>query len=457
MVSDRRLRLCLLLVLGLGAILLAVGVSRRAKPAPTISLVLADGSMVRILATTYGTNHVIGPPLARMVSQWPPPLQALAGRLFGLRAGSLHSTSTPRSALVVWLDDVNRTTNTPPYSGYDVAFLADGSGFVSGDGADVHTRYGGPQAMVFYAIPRRDRVVTLEFYHHDPKGTVTYTGHLPLENPLYGRFPQWQPQTLPATNRVGDVEVVVHRLSTGHNNNTSHIGLSGGGKALEFGTNCADGRNRSICLCTFRPLVNTNEVWCLASEEVSDATGNSVGNTSLGWGGYDKGYFTFEPGLWPAESAWKLACEIKRVKGFSSAETFGFYEVPLGRVDVTNQVGWMTNFGGVTLALETIVRRAPNTNNSWTSSELSQVQFGVTITNDLHLDLISARVDDGTKLECGSWESGGTERRYLFRVIPLGARTADFVFAVQRSRRVEFMLKPELGATRLELPPARLR
>jgi hypothetical protein len=52
----------------------------------------------------------------------------------------------------------------------------------------------------------------------------------------------------------------------------------------------------------------------------------------------------------------------------------------------------------------------------------------------------------------GSWSSSANQRSYEVGHVPLAANTADFTFAVQPCRTVEFMVKPEVGAKQLELP-----
>jgi hypothetical protein len=73
----------------------------------------------------------------------------------------------------------------------------------------------------------------------------------------------------------------------------------------------------------------------------------------------------------------------------------------------------------------------------------------------MHLDWLSARTDNGVALESSSWGSSGDDRNYYFRVIPTQAKTADFTFAVQRSRWVEYTLRPEVGTARQEARPLR--
>jgi hypothetical protein len=284
---------------------------------------------------------------------------------------------------------------------------------------------------------------------------VSRCGSLPFANPLYGAFPEWKAEPLPATRRAGDVAVTLEQVSTGHDQNTSYHGARNGRSLIEFGTNRSDGQNKTVCFVQFRPLTDTNQTWVVASEEVSDATGNKARNTSFGWGSLEEGFFSFEPGLWPSESAWKLRCEIKRARGFDPGETFVLRDIPLGSLDETNLIRRATNFSGVTVTLDHILRRAPNTNSSWSSKDLSQAQFtAVGLSNGLHLDLLSARTDTGTNLDCGSWSSGDRQRTYNYRNVPLEAKTADFTFAVQRSRWVEFTVKPEVGIARRDYEPA---
>lgn len=441
--------LCLIVLAGIVVVL------RQPKPITSGPLSLPDGSVVRILAVTYGTNHVVGRPLARLVARTPAALQAVLVRLLGNRATLQFSTATSEPKLVVWLGRATNNATIPPGSGYYSAFLADASGFISGDPASIYGWWSNPEQMQFRVIPRRDPVIAVNFFYHAPTGGVSRCGSLPFANPLCGTFPQWQPETLPATRRVGDVAVTLEQVSTGHDQNSSVRADSNGRVSHEFGTNRVDGQNSTVCFIRLQPLINSNQVWCVAGEEVSDATGNKVPNTSLGWGSLEEGYFSFEPCLWPSETAWKLRCEIKRARGFDPGETFVLRDIPLGSLDETNQIRRATNFSGVTVTLDHILRRKPNTNSSWSSKDLSQVQFTTAgLTNDLHLDLLSARTDTGTNLDCGSWSSGGSCRTYSYRNIPVEAKTADFTFAIQRGRLVEFTVKPEVGIARREYEPA---
>jgi hypothetical protein len=436
-----------LLALGFG--LFAVFLLRPARPISTGTLALPDGAHVRIIAATYGTNHIIGTPLARAIAHLPGGLQQAATRFLGGRARTTQFRTTSEPALILWLQN-DTPPPTPPTGtgGYIRTVLADASGFVSGSEEDADTQWSNPRALTFYAIPRRDRTIALEFFHHATNGKTTNCGRLVLENPLYGAYPQWTPQPLPATNRVGDVEMVVEQLSTGHNNDTSHHS-----DYIRFGTNRTDGRNRTVCVCSIRSLSHTNEVWKVANEEVSDATGNRIKNTGMSWGSDSDGYFTFEPSLWTNESAWKLKCELKRSQGFLPEETLAFSQVPLGPPDKTNRIGWMTNLHGATLTLDSLVRRPPLTNDFWSSEQCTQARFTVVVTNGLHADLITTTADTGSNISCVSWSSGGSDRTYSLKDVPRNATNLTFTFAVHRSRWVEFLLQPEVSAARVNRRP----
>jgi hypothetical protein len=151
------------------------------------------------------------------------------------------------------------------------------------------------------------------------------------------------------------------------------------------------------------------------------------------------------PSLWPGEKAWKLKLEIKRDQGFAQDELFAFGQVPLGNMNRTNRLGWQTNINGITITLQEICRRPPNTNNSWSADSLSAVKFvNSPLPKSVHFDLLSAVFEPGKTNRSESWQSSANERTYFFKEIPASAVTAEFKFAAQTSRVVEFMVKPEL-------------
>jgi hypothetical protein len=399
------------------------------KPQPlSPPVTLPDGTSVRLLAVTYGTNHVFGTRAARMFARLPLAIQDFLSDLPGVSIAPAQMTTTPIPELLLWLDQRTNGVGSPPSSSaYLTAVLGDGSNFISGTepGVASSTPMSLTYPLRFAAFPRRDRQITLNIFQHDSDGGARLCGSLSFINPHSQTYPQWQPETLPVTRRAGDLEVTLQRV--------------------ESGTTDSGGKNETSVYLKFHPLTNDNEVWTAEGAEVSDATGNSVHSSGSTWSWGENPVLRFSPGLWPGEAAWKLKLEFKKTDGLRPEEIFAFKNVPLGVLDQTNAVGRTTNIAGVTVTLQSIYRRAPITNSSWTSLQFSMVHVSVSgMVAGTELDMLRMECDAGKTSHADSWSSGGDERDYGFREIPLAAQTADFTFAVQQSRTVEFIVKPEL-------------
>lgn len=442
---KRWLRILIAVVVLAGVVAVVLSIAQRPPPPASGAITLPDGSWVRVLAVTYGTNHLVGPPLSHVAYRAPQFIRTLMVRVFGRSASMRFTTTTTTPKMVLWLDRGISATPFPPGQGYFECVLADTNGFPSGEPVHYAARY--PLTVTEFSVfPRRAPNITLNIYHHSPTGTVYQCGSLKFANPQYRRYLQWKPEPLPATKRAGDVEVTLTKLKTGLNGTAEQV--------ISSGAFSENGRNYSAGNVRIRPLTNSKEVWGVASVEVSDATGNRTSAGSSDWGTLKRGSFTFSPALWPDEAAWKLQFEIRRAEGFSDAELITFRDVPLGELDRTNRIGWVTNFNNMVITLDYVVRRSPPTNVSWSPEAISQIHLTTqSPTNTLHLDFVSARTGDGDALAPVLWCSGKSEHFYGFRWIPVEAKTADFTFVVQQSRSVEFLVKPEVGTAPLEIPP----
>jgi hypothetical protein len=400
------------------------------KPPPRLTL--QDGSTVIVAGATFGTNHVHGSILGRWIASLPDAVQDILPGL-GPRL-AYESLKTPAPTLVIWID-LPKLTNAPrgsaPGGWYEV-YLGDTNGLVSGPGQGLpFAGMGQVFGLQFSAFPRREREFTLHVFTRDAQGHDKDCGSLPVLNPAYHAYPQWQPENLPATHRAGDVEATLEMFST--RDGILNMSMSGAGMTPS-------------AILHLRSESDTNQIWRVDHVILSDATSNVLQNNGISWTGVDAATFVFNPGLWTNETAWKLRCEIKRIKGFAPGEMFTFKNIPLGTLNQTNQFGWTTNVNGVSVTLDYFVRRPPNTNASWASDQLSQAHFRVSgTTNDLYLDLLETRADNGASVECPSSGISGTSQDRWLDGIPLEAKTLDFTFAVQRGRSVEFLVKPEAG------------
>lgn len=442
------------LVLGAVAIVLglAIAIIFPSKPTTSESLLLPDGTALRIVDVTYGTNHLFGTPLGRLVAKLPPRMGRVAKDLLGARAAIYQTHNSAEPSLVVWLE---RSTNSPTgqiLGGHVSAMLADGAGFVSGEKASLWGFGMGIERLEFPVVPRRDPLLRVEVSYRGRAGGMEQVGSLSVENPVYGLYPHWTPETLPATKRVGELEVTLNKISAGHRASTSHSSGPGNTRVIEFGTNSPNSRGMCVCLLSARSVSGSNDAWRVVSLRISDATGNSAKGSTMSFFN-DEPYFMFRPGLWPSEVAWKLVCELKRSEGHDLGDLITFRDVPLGQVGATNRIGWATNFQGVTITLDNMVRKPPLTNDSGSSLELSGVRLTHSkLTTNTYLDFVTLVADSGETVRLGSSEASATERTYSFRELPTEAKTADITFAVHRSWWVEFMVKPEVGTARLELP-----
>jgi len=443
----------LLLIAGFLCLLTLVGAffwraTLPVPPASTDRIPLPDGSWVYLEAVTHGTNHLVGPRLAMLTHKLPPKMQTLMLRVFGKHASMRFMTTTPTPQLVLWLNRGPYANKFPANSGYMRCVITDMNGFAAGE----ESRYDAPyplEAKPFTLFPRRDPEFVLKIYHHDLVGRVKECGQMRIANPLYGHYPQWKPGALPMVKRDGELEATLHRVLVSVDKDASARRQRDGSWQLTIAPARPDTTPINLGQLELRSTTDSNIHWQVASVGVQDATGNHCECGNLALGGLGKDWFSFSPGLWTNESAWKLLLGVKRTTGFKPDELLKFENVPLGELNQSNRLAWTTNAQGVTITLTSLVRRAPALENLLVRSNLSVVEFEIAgLRNGQPVDLIEAVTDDGTKLKAARqdlWQKGpDSGRRYQFGTIPREAHTVNFTFAVQTNRTLEFLVKPEL-------------
>lgn len=414
------------------------------RPAPPAAgpIVLPDGSWAYIEAATFGTNHLVGPPLSHAAQHLPASLRGALVRSIGRPAMMrfTHTTSEPK--LVLWLNR-GLATAFPTNLGYFECVLSDTNGFTSGEKVHFAARY--PLTVTEFSVfPRRSPEITLSIFHHDATGSVVKRGSVAFANPAYRRFSEWQPEPLPATRRTSNVMATMLEFRVGAEADLVQK-LQGGGKlGTVFGPSAPEHANAVFCSLHLLPLPNTNAVWRVSYAETSDATGNRIENNLIDLEQMGaRGWFQFSPALWPDET-WKVKCELRCTEQVSPERRFSFYKVPLGALNKTNHIGWTTDCRGVKVTLRDVVRQAPPTHRSaWVQNSLSRLEFEVSgQTNDLRLACLAARTEEGADLTNGTWSHEPDAHTYLVD-LPTSAVTADFTFILQRSCWVEFQAKPQ--------------
>jgi hypothetical protein len=411
------------------------------KPKSTLQIVtLPDGEKYQFMGATYGTHNV--PPVleAKVVSLLPRPLANLAQRHIGNSISQWNAGQEfdePR--LFVWFKHLGTNTPAPSMIPGPVAFLADEAGIELG--AQDYPTFGGGAAWTYASfpiIPKRSQSLTCNIYWYRRAGSPSRPATITFSNPVYGHFPQWQPETLPAVKTAGDLQVRLDEVRSGQtasrNFNTSFLG-------------------------SFSSARGTNETWTLHSAELSDAMGNVLRSTaslrafSLGYpqatsAGQTPYYFSFDATLWPDEAAWRLKLEIQRSFGFAPEEVVTFKNVPVPAMGTTNFPALTKIVGGVKVEL-TFFERRPNIpvssgegfDDTWPNfagrvrAELPGKPGGVA------LDFLEMKTDIGKATQLGSsFPDFGYE--VLLRSIPTNATTMDFTFVLQKTRTVEFLVKP---------------
>ncbi len=414
------------------------------KPPPKPQVVnLPDGSTLTLLGVTYGTNHVVGTSLGKILTKFPQRVRQIAERVLGPQATFAQSSTTPEPTLKVWLD-----RKTPPnfqpstnFQGSCTAFVADSSGFASGP--DYWFTPSSAGALYFTAFPRREEFVTIRLMQGMDGEHFTEFGTLRVRNPVYAKYPTWAPDPEHATQSSGHLSVELKRLITGTSGYWVSTTSSDGIARLDYCTNQPGGRNFSVVETKVSTGKQTNEQWSVSGVTVSDATGNVATNSSLSTDG-DWSAAAFSPSLWPSEAAWKVRLQFKRKAGFASEELFAFPEIALPEAGVTNKVGWSTNVNGCRVTIAEVCRKTQASANSWSSRDSSYLKVTHSpLPENMYLDLGEVWIDDEKGITSG-WSSRGQERRYWLRQIPAGAKTLRVVFAVHQGRTMEFMAKPEL-------------
>lgn len=439
--SRGRILLLFVAVAVLAAALAWFGLS---KPPPKPQVVnLPGGSTLTVLGVTYGTNHVVGTPIGKMLTKFPQPVKRIVERVLGPKATFAQSSTTPEPTLKVWLD-----RKTPPnfqpstnFQGSCTAFVSDSSGFISG--SDCWFMSDAVWALDFTAFPRREEFVMIRLAREMGGEHFTELGTLRVRNPLFAKYPIWSPGPEHAKQSSGHLSVELKRLVTGTSGNSTLSTSSDGSMHFILHTNQPGERNYSVVETKVSTGGHTNEQWEVTGVTVSDATGNVVKNSSLSTGG-DGSTTSFNPGLWPSETAWKLKILYRRKAGFVADELFAFPAIALLEAGVTNKLGWSTNVNGCRVTVAEVCVKTPTSPNSWTSRDSSYLKVTHSpLPENMYVDLAEVWFDDERGNYAG-WSSNGQERQYWLREIPAAAKTLRVVFAVHQGRALEFMAKPEL-------------
>jgi hypothetical protein len=394
------------------------------------TITLDDGTKLKLVAVTYGKHHVF--PGKKTADSRP------RGR------AELDSTN---DTLVIWIQSEHKTKQWPNFQliVYDPANTACVSSW-----ARINTQIKngvGIEGFMLNAFPRRERKIDLRIgaWNNNGGGMKLARGRFVISNPARGWFPKWTPEPLPNTQSDGDLDVTLTRLVYGVQ------GFYGSRNEIKN-----DPMNKAV-LTAFRTeqkgVVVTN--WQPFRIETSDATGNQVMNNS--WSNTregDEAVMTYQWGLWPDESAWKLRVEMSRTSGFSDDELWTVENIPVNpgrqqdlwsynnRRSNTNSAFAETTLNGIHLKLFPALQFTDENYGN------GQKQGGLRVQIDpepegMQMRMTLAKVTDEQGRDLRSWGPNGGNGNYVFQLQDIrNAQSLNITLALHKSRFVEFTAKP---------------
>ncbi len=266
-INFRRLGLAVGLLLVISAVFALAFIH---KPPPQI-ITLASGDRLEFAGADFGTNTEPSSWMTRLVMHLPKPLAQFVrnhapGR-FPHFGGAGWGYDRPQ--LIVWFRVLG---NHAPGTGPTLQFspkLADQDGVEAG----AWTRYGNGGDWFYVAFPvapRRSPVIECVLY---PATVGTNpVGRVSFRNPLFGRFPQWQPEAVPAVKMAGDLEARLDDFAI--QDNMTSVSISKGTRRPASQKGDRGQRAYTSFQLSLNPAKFTTEAWVLHKAELDDATGN---------------------------------------------------------------------------------------------------------------------------------------------------------------------------------------
>jgi len=387
---------------------------------------LADGRSVRVLAVTYGTNHVLetGPVWARLARRLG------AGKLARRLGYEKYNAPWPSvlPTLMVWAVFSPQSTNPVPRY----------ASVVDDRGAETEPTYQTvvpsgfqsletPAAWRFENFPRRQRRLLVRFYHYDMfQVRARHEGELAVQNPVpvVKPGPPVPPPSVTVRNGLLECSLVALR----------------GGEPPPAVTAWKSPAQWASAEFSFRENDRPTTAWTMKRFEALGADGNRIVPlwpvVSLAG---DRRVVRFAGPLWPDEPGWQVDAEFVRVRDFPAE---GLWTFRLSGAYLSNP-SFATNLTAAADGMEQpfllqlqiglsygVVSAAPRQANL----ALKYKPAGP----DVHLSL--ARATDTAGRECLAVEPASVRQGWLEAQLklPADASHVDLVFALHRSRKFTF-------------------
>ena len=391
-------------------------------------ITLKNGLKLTLVGESYGKHHVFKG------------VKGATGRLRG------HATlDTTNDTLVVWIETEYKPNEWPNYQ--LLVYDPDNTACVSAWSRISNQIKNGTmiQGFVLDAFPRRASKMILRVVAWGNNGQEMAKGQFIVSNPGPRSFPDWQPDTMPDTQSDGDLDVTLTRC-------VANAPWNSGQNSTR-----KDPKNLAVEVA-FHTEQNGNVMtnWQPVQIITSDATGNSVGNSSWSQGHDNNGdaTMTYQWGLWPNEKAWKLRVEMSRTSGFSNDEECVVTNIPLKKGDwseLWNNQGPGNHsqtpaaeaiLQGIRLKIFPALRTDMNFGMGQSGGGI-RVSAEPDLPPGFRMSLTEVTDENGLKLPPSPWEPSGGGGNYVFQMPDLRkAKSLNLTIAVHQSRFVEFTVKP---------------
>jgi len=397
-------------------------------------ILLKDGTKLTLVGVIYGRHHA------------PPKIKVPAARN---RGGGAFDTES--NSIVVWIKSESKKTGPNQWPNYQL-FVYDSAETAcvttwSRSGANEIKTGVYVQGFSLDAFPRWNRKIILRVgaWNNTGGGMQEAKDRFVISNPArVHSFAKWTPEPVPDTQSDGDLNVTLTKLNSGVPGFNSGRGVSS-----------KDPMNKAVLAvfhCEQKGVAATN--WQVMRVETSDATGNHVQNNSWSTSRDENGdaTMTYQYGLWPDQSPWKLRVEMSRTSGFNDGEMWTVTNVPVQagsqqdlynyspRNGRTNTAFAETALNGVHLKLYPAIQITDQNFGN------GQRQGGIRVTTEPN------NLPDGYRLsilatdeqgrEVQGWGPNGGGGNYTEQIQNLRAKALTVTVALHKSRFVEFTVTP---------------
>jgi hypothetical protein len=418
---------------------------------------MADGSTLELrqvffCATNASYYHRSGNRLQRILAPITP--ASIRNRFFPTGSGSFGFGTDGNTNLMVIT--VNRSSAPSWWSSLARLRITDEQGNVYDARWGSHT-LGLPGEVAhgwqIRAFPRRSETLGLQFLAQTPDGSWTSAARFTIRNPAFAHYPQWNPESWPATKSDGDLAVTIREFQSGGR-------MSGDrGKGDEQTV-----PRKTRVVFNFAENGQPVNTWRVQKLTLSDATGNrwfpyfDFVNQNFDW--VTNGTAEFFGALWPGENGWQLDLECVRIGRFKAEE---LWEPPPIQLPGFGKLTELTNHwqhDGVSVQL--VALASPNTDHpdpfkwtcKWWGEDKNKIySLAVKLGPELngHRLIVAKSVgDDGREIEIVQHANQDFGDQAVFLKPSPESRELRLTFALQRSRFVQFLARPEFvtaGAT----------